>query len=410
MPPNHDRPAQQKPTLAIVASSAPPLGAGGIASAHYNLFRLLQREGYNVRLVTYGDPGRHREAEGIVRFGTPPGMSRLIHFAVACYLRLRGSCKMAYQLADIMVSAPGAAQVGRYLKRSAPDIVILPDHDAPGLFIGHHGWKTFLVSHHNPSRFVGNPALGDFCPIDARLAIKLENRVLAKVDGVLCPSAYMREKFVETYQYSGPLAVVPNLLDEKALEAIAPFDLHGALGLPDCAPIIYIPSAGSPFKGKAHVATLVRDLCSRCAGPIGFYLSGAVPAALRQELSSVPDNARLHIPGHLGYADNLARVKACSFGLSPTLLESFGMAILEANHCGLPMVAFDAGAVSEVVNHGVNGYLAPYLDLDTLLDQASRLLENDHLSAMRQSTRSYVATMPSARETLQQLLDFMASV
>ena len=41
--------------IVIVASTAPPLGAGGIASAHYNLFRMLRSAGCEVSLVTYGD-------------------------------------------------------------------------------------------------------------------------------------------------------------------------------------------------------------------------------------------------------------------------------------------------------------------------------------------------------------------
>ncbi len=44
--------------------------------------------------------------------------------------------------------------------------------------------------------------------------------------------------------------------------------------------------------------------------------------------------------------------------------EPFGLVMAEANACGTPVVAFDAGAASEVIGHGTTGYVVPAGDID----------------------------------------------
>ena len=37
--------------------------------------------------------------------------------------------------------------------------------------------------------------------------------------------------------------------------------------------------------------------------------------------------------------------------------EPFGLAIIEANACGTPVIAFNRGSVSEIIKNGINGYI-----------------------------------------------------
>jgi len=50
----------------------------------------------------------------------------------------------------------------------------------------------------------------------------------------------------------------------------------------------------------------------------------------------------------------------------PSHEESFGLAVAEAQLAGLPVVAYDAGAVGELCEDGVNGWLVPTGDIDRL--------------------------------------------
>jgi glycosyltransferase involved in cell wall biosynthesis len=95
---------------------------------------------------------------------------------------------------------------------------------------------------------------------------------------------------------------------------------------------------------------------------------------MRHELSQLPKNIRLFVPGSVDYPTNISHVKECNIGITPTLLESFGMAVIEAISCGVPMVAFDVGGVPEVLKDQENGFLVKYRDVDGLITKARSLL------------------------------------
>lgn len=378
-----------------------------MSSAHFNLYRLLKVLGYEVHLVTYRDKVKTQDDKDIVRFGSNHFYDYMINTVLYVYLKLLGSKKMAYQLADILTSAPGAIKAGRYLKSWQPTHVIIPDRSGPGLFIGKHGWQLFLVSHHNPARFVGNPLIGDFCPIDVQKAVSLEQYVLNEIDGVICPSEYMVETFKHTFRYSGPITRIPNLVDANLIDSIEGEDLLARLELPPGAPIIFVPSAGSRLKGSRYVYEIIRKLTTLYDGQIGFYLSGEINAELQDELQNVTGNVRLWMPGHVPYKNNIAYVKGCSFGVSPTLIENFSMAILEAHHCGLPMVVFDVGGNREMIEDGKNGYLVPYLDVNGLVNKASLMFDPDRLNDLRRQTITSTRLKYQANQIVNQLLRFV---
>ena len=64
-----------------------------------------------------------------------------------------------------------------------------------------------------------------------------------------------------------------------------------------------------------------------------------------------------------GLADELAKAH---LAILPSHSESFGLAIAEAQAAGLPVVAYAAGSVPEVVEDGRTGWLAPPGDVDAL--------------------------------------------
>lgn len=60
--------------------------------------------------------------------------------------------------------------------------------------------------------------------------------------------------------------------------------------------------------------------------------------------------------------------------------EPFGMAGPEAMRYGLPVVAFDAGGISEWLIHGQNGFLAPWMDTRSFASHIEALLWNKNLA------------------------------
>lgn len=376
--------------IAIVSSSCPPAGGGGVSSAQYNLYCALKRKGYDARIFTFGDYNVASGDQDIIRTGVPPWFEKLVATLTGLYFRLVDPGKVAYHVSEVASAAWPCLRLRRMIRNFRPDVLVLSDHGCPGLVIGKpKNCRTILVSHHNPARFLNNPLWRLHSERDSRLAVSCENRVLRNVDAVVCPSQYMLEMFKGTYDYSGPVTVVPNLVNCELIAATPAHDIRPELGLPEDALLIYIPSAGSTYKGSRFVFEIIRRLSTHTSKDIGFYLPGSINAELAYELRFVPSNAKMYAPGHVSYADNLAIVKACSFGISPTLVENFSMALLEASVCGLPIVSFDVGGNAEVICNGTSGLLVPYLDLEALIGAAFRFMEGKYRSDMSRETRRY---------------------
>ena len=64
----------------------------------------------------------------------------------------------------------------------------------------------------------------------------------------------------------------------------------------------------------------------------------------------------------------------------PSRWESFGLSIAEAQAAGVPVIAFQAGSVPEVVEHGVTGWLAPLRKVDRLADYIEQAIRNPELT------------------------------
>jgi glycogen synthase len=74
----------------------------------------------------------------------------------------------------------------------------------------------------------------------------------------------------------------------------------------------------------------------------------------------------VEFPGHVGDEELRDELRRAHVALLPSHSESFGLSIAESNAAGLPVIAFHAGSVPEVVEDGVTAWLAPFRDVEAL--------------------------------------------
>jgi glycosyltransferase involved in cell wall biosynthesis len=396
--------------IAVVAFSAPPHSSGGVASAHFNLFLAFREQGIQARLFTFGDAGNESDSD-IVRNGTPSWLVRLLLKINGRVFGLLQPGKRAYQTADIFTSLVGARRMSGAISEFGPDVIVLSDHGAPGLMLKKpKGSKIILVSHHNPARFVAHPELADFSLLDASWALMLEQRVLRKVEAVVCPSNYMMDWFQRSYRFSGPIRVIPNLLNQEMLDRVAEIDIREQLSLKPDATLIYMPSAASRIKGAQYVLEIIRRIMAENKDPIGFYIPGHATPELIGEIAKLPPQVQVCLAGEVPYQEHIANMKSCTFGISPSLLENYSMALLEAVTCGIPMVAFDTGGNADIIHNGENGYLAPEGDVVSLVELAHRLLNNSDIEEFKRKTEIYSRTILAPGKALVSYLQLVESI
>ena len=68
-------------------------------------------------------------------------------------------------------------------------------------------------------------------------------------------------------------------------------------------------------------------------------------------------------PGCVPYAEAAAHYRAADIFVLPSLMEAFGMPLVEAKVAGLPVVAARTGGIPDVVENGVTGLLVPRGDV-----------------------------------------------
>lgn len=397
--------------IAVISSTAPPTSGGGVGSAHYNLFRGLREQGLNAELFLFFQRGQVPSADilekYIHRFGSPARLHKALLTINKWIFAVLSPGKIAWNTVDIVASAIGVRRMNRSLREFDADVIILPDHGAPGLFIHHRKDAALcLVAHHNPARLT-EPSLGNYSRLDARIAVWLEQRLMRKISKVICPTQHMRSWFEKTYTFAGPVRIIPNVVFKDDITTRLSKNLRATMGLPEDAIVIGIPSAQTTIKGAQLVPEILRGMAAAIEGKIGVFLAGEIDASIANGLAGLPKNVRLYTPGRLAHDEYLAAFATCSFGVFPSLRDNYSMALVEASVLGVPMLAFDSGGNADVVEDGKNGYLFPNRDTKAMAASAAKLIQSpEALTALQASARSYAQSHFDASRTIEEYIKF----
>jgi glycosyltransferase involved in cell wall biosynthesis len=215
----------------------------------------------------------------------------------------------------------------------------------------------------------------------ARVTLDRANRAreARSMDGIIVPSEYLKRMVVGWGVDPAQVQVIYNALPpDTVAPQITQQEARVRLGLPD-APIVLTVGRILPWKGVDHLITAlhrVPDVRLVVAG------DGMTLAQLKVQAADLGDRvlflgrvSREQMPLYMKAADYVALYSGYE-GLSHTLLESLRV--------GTPVIASDKGGNPEVVQHGVNGLLVPYVDVAALasaLKQAFRPGLRDSLAS-----------------------------
>jgi len=92
----------------------------------------------------------------------------------------------------------------------------------------------------------------------------------------------------------------------------------------------------------------------------------------------------------------------------PSSYEGFGIVYLEGMGFGLPAIGTKAGAASEIITHGEDGYLIEPDDVDALANHLSELVVNrDLLVKLSLNAMKRYQRQPKWDETAKNIRDFL---
>lgn len=214
----------------------------------------------------------------------------------------------------------------------------------------------------------GHVLSGYFSGPKTRAIIEVERALGRRTDQFLTVGAQVRDELLAAgIGSSDRFAVVPPGLEQ--LHAPDRSEARRSLGLADDAFVVCVVGRVTQIKRPDRVADLAALLSSRHPNLVVLVAgSGDLEPTLRARVAAEDLPIRM-----LGWRDDVATIFAGSdLALLTSDNEGTPLSLIQAGLAGIPAVATNVGAVSEVVIDGTTGLLAP-CDSVALAEQVSRL-------------------------------------
>jgi glycosyltransferase involved in cell wall biosynthesis len=111
---------------------------------------------------------------------------------------------------------------------------------------------------------------------------------------------------------------------------------------------------------------------------------------IESSIRSLGLSEKVRLSGFVQAPDEL--LTTCHIYAQPSLAEGFGIALVEAMSCGLPVIASAAGGMRELVENGRTGWLVAVPDPQSIADAIQKAwnLEPNKLAMMGQAARLWV--------------------
>ncbi|MCS6844988.1 MAG: glycosyltransferase [Caldilineales bacterium] len=218
-----------------------------------------------------------------------------------------------------------------------------------------------LATHHvgpavtSPYLRTKNPLLNE---VAAKAVWRVLIRHLTRADQVVVPSAYSAS-MLAAHGLQKPIRVIPcgvqldRFYPDPALDRQA---VRLAYGL-DVDKTLFLYVGRIDIEKRLDLVVRALALAADDAVQLAIAGSGTEEASLRRLAEQLGVSHQVRFLGQVPHDALPALLNAADVFVMPGDSESFSMATLEAMACGKPILAVAAGAVPQLVSHGVNGYL-----------------------------------------------------
>lgn len=196
-------------------------------------------------------------------------------------------------------------------------------------------------------------------------------------DAVTAVSQHLVDHTKELLETLNPIQPVYNFIDESVYYPRDASHLRGTYGIdPDEKVIVHISNFRKVKRTKDVVE--VFDKINEHV-PSRLLLIGDGPE-LSTMCQLVKEKGLRDRVIFLGKQDNVAELLSMSdLKLLLSEKESFGLVLLEAMACGVPVVATNVGGIPEVIDDGNTGFLCEVGDIEAVAERALQVLTDEAL-------------------------------
>lgn len=348
----------------VIASAVYYPMINGVAVFSHNLACGLAKRGHEVVVICPSQTGKnYTEIQDGVK---------------VCYLRSVQAKVYPDQIHEIpkkrrlfykhgfRVSVFPQREVAKALGEFQPDVVHIQVSDPIGLSVAWYARKhqiPIVTTEHNQPEVLTEPLRVPKAikkPVNAMLSAYFRNRQ-SKSDFVTMPTKQAIEHLIyaRKEEFPVPVAAVSNGVDLSHFKpGKAPKVLYEKYHIPMDKPIVLYVGRVDPEKSVGTVLLAFQKVLK--AVPDALFLvvgDGVDLARLKSEASKLGLNSAVKFLGKVLAPDLYDIYKMGDVFVTASEIETQGIVLIEAAASGLPLVAVNAGAVSEICVDQQNGFL-----------------------------------------------------
>jgi len=119
---------------------------------------------------------------------------------------------------------------------------------------------------------------------------------------------------------------------------------------------------------------------------------GPLQSKLKKLASDLNVSDRVEFAGQIAPSKIPTYLQQMDILVNPSLRESFGVSVLEAQACEIPVIAGKVGGLPEVMQEGITGFLVPPGDVNAIAEKIELLASDENLRRrMGRAGRGFVA-------------------
>jgi glycosyltransferase involved in cell wall biosynthesis len=348
----------------LIASGIFHPEAGGPATYLAELLPALQQRGWEIQAISYGDAPTTGYPYPLTRIAR-----RALPLRVYRYARAAGPL---LRWADLVyIHTPGLPLMGG----RAPRIIKI---------VGDQAWERAIRRGWIPP----TEDIDDFQNRRYGPAVTLQKaaraREVRRMDRVIVPSHYLRQMVAGWGVPPERIEVIYNALP-PAPETGSHTQAEARTQLKlDAAPTVFFAGRLFPWKGVDHLIAALAQVPE-----VRLLVAGDGPsrAGWMQQAQALGLGARVDFLGHVPREQVALYMQAADYVALYSGYEGLPHVLLESLRAGTPVIAANKGGCPEVVTHGVNGLLVPYIDVEALAAALRAAFQPGQRAALAAKTR-----------------------
>jgi len=200
---------------------------------------------------------------------------------------------------------------------------------------------------------------------------------IAASDRVTAVSAWLETRTREIFEFGGTIDVIPNFVDSEHFHPVENHPMRGRFAAPG-EKIVLHSSNFRPVKNVVAVVDVFAGIASQIPARLLLLGEGPERRAAEERAREHRLSDRVLFLGAHQFVEHF--ISLADLFLLPSWHESFGLAALEAMSAGVPVIVTNVGGAPEVIEHGVDGYLADPRDVAGMTSIARRILGDPELA------------------------------